>query len=61
MSLLCITLASITFFDYVLCVRMCCELVETVSVGFSDERTRAGMMPAISRMYFIEDGSTFFW
>ena len=33
--LLCITLASITLLDYILCIRMCCEPVEAMSVGFS--------------------------
>src|SRR4051812_31827150 len=58
--LLFIALTSITLLDYILCIRMCCEPIETVSVGFSYERTRAGMISTISRVYFFEDGSSFF-
>src|ERR1041385_5615719 len=60
-SLFCIALTSITFPDYVLCIRMSYEPVEAMSKSFSYKRTRVGMVSAISRVYFVEDGSNFFW
>src|SRR3954471_22718739 len=53
--LLCVALTSITLLVNILCVRMCREPVESVSVGFSHKRARSGMMPTITRMYFVED------
>src|SRR3954462_4529983 len=59
--LLRIALTSITLLDNILSIRVCRKPGEVVSVGFGHKRARAGMMSTITRMYFVEDGSSFFW
>src|SRR3954465_4796869 len=54
-----IILASCACFNQLVGVRLRGQPVESLPEGFSDQRSRSGVMPAISEMDFAEDFNTF--